>query len=68
MGGKTEKCEVRDVNFTNKSILQIAMQQSAVDANCNAEDFMCKENIIVTSAANPEARKYLTLPFACNLI
>lgn len=56
------------MHFTNKSILQIAMQQSAVDANCNAEDFMKNKNIIVTSTVNPEARKYLALPFACNLI
>lgn len=56
------------MHFTNKRILQIAMQQSAVDANCNAEDFMREENIIVTSVANPDARKYLTLPFECNLI
>ncbi len=54
--------------FTNKSILQIAMQQSAVDANCNAEDFMREENVIVTSAVNPNARKYLELPLECNLI
>ena len=54
--------------FTNKSILQIAMEQSAVDANCNAEDFMQEKNVIVTSVANPDARKYLTLPFECNLI
>lgn len=56
------------MNFTDQSILQIAMQQSAVDANCDAKDFMQEKNIIVTSAANPGARKYLTLPFACNLI
>lgn len=56
------------MQFTNKSILQIAMQQSAVDANCNAEDFLKEENIIVASTANPNARKYLTLPFECNLI
>lgn len=56
------------MHFTNKSILQIAMQQSAVDANCNAEDFMREKNIIVTSAVNPDARKYLELPFACNLV
>lgn len=54
--------------FTNKSILQTALQQSAVDANCKADDFMQERNVIVTSAANPGARKYLTLPFACNLI
>ena len=56
------------MHLTNESILQIAMQQSAVDANCKAEDFMQEENIIVVSEANPDARKYLTLPFACNLI
>ncbi len=56
------------MDFTNKSILQIALQQSAMDANCDAQDFMQEKNIIVTSAANPGARKYLKLPFACNLI
>lgn len=56
------------MHFTNNSILQIAMQQSAVDANCSAEDFVRGKNVIVTSAVNPNARKYLTLPFACNLI
>lgn len=56
------------MEMTNKSILQIAMQQSAVDANCAAGDFMREENVIVPSVANPGARKYLTLPFDCNLI
>lgn len=44
------------------------MQQSAVDANCHAGDFLLEENVIVPSVANPGARKYLTLPFDCNLI
>lgn len=56
------------MQFTNKHILEIAMQQSAVDANCCAEDFLREENIIVTSKENPDARKYLSLPLACNLI
>jgi len=56
------------MHFTNESILQTAMQQSAVDANCSVKDFMEEKNMIVTSVANPDARKYLTLPFACNLI
>lgn len=43
------------------------MQQSAVDANCSAEDFLRKENIIVISKENPAARKYLALPFVCDL-
>ncbi len=57
-----------NITFTNKKILQTAMRQSAVDANCLAEDFMRNENIIVGSATNPDARKYLKLPFVCNLI
>lgn len=56
------------MNFTNGQILQIAMAQSALDANCAAEDFLREENVIVTSAANPAARKYLELPLSCNLI
>lgn len=56
------------MNFTNSTILQIAMRQSAIDANCDAEDFMRAENIIVTSNSNTDARKYLSLPFDCNLI
>lgn len=60
--------EVGIMHFTNESILQIAMRQSAIDANCDAKDFMSNENIIVTSAVNANARKYLELPFYCNLI
>lgn len=54
--------------MTNKAILNIAMDQSAVDASCNADDFTKSENIIVESRENPAARKYLQLPFSCNLI
>ena len=53
---------------TNESILEVAMQQSAIDANCNAKDFLGKENVIVYSKENPAARKYLKLPHVCNLI
>lgn len=56
------------MQFTNKQILAIAMQQSAFDANCSAGDFLREENVIVTSKENPAARKYLSLPLACNLI
>ncbi len=54
--------------LTNKDILQIAMQQSAIDANCCAEDFLCTDNVIVISNTHPSARKYLKLPHICNLI
>lgn len=54
--------------MTNQDILRIALEQSAIDANCQAEDFMKSENVVVISKDHPDARKYLTLPFDCNLI
>jgi len=44
------------------------MEQSAIDANCKAEDFTRKENVVVISKKNELARKYLELPHVCNLI
>lgn len=49
--------------MTNKEILNIAMQQSAIDSNCHADDFKSFENKVVISRKNPNARKYLELPF-----
>ena len=54
--------------LTNEMIFNIAMQQSAIDANCSVEDLSRKENVIVISKENPSARKYLKLPHICNLI
>ncbi len=54
--------------MTRQEIDRIAMLQSAVDAGCDVDDFLCKENKIVISGKSPEARRYLELPFACNLI
>ena len=56
------------MNFTNKIIKEIAMQQSAYDANCEAGDFTRSENVITISKENPLARRYLKLPHVCNLI
>lgn len=54
--------------MTNLGILETAMQQSAYEAGCKAEDFCRNENVIVESKETPLARKYLELPLACNLI
>ncbi len=53
--------------MTNKDIFNIAMKQSAVDSNCSANDFCCSDNKVVISKRNPNARKYLNLPFLCDL-
>ena len=56
------------MTFTNEQILRIAMEQSAIDANCDAEDFLKEDNVIVLSKEHPSARRYLQLPHSCNLI
>jgi len=61
-------CGIRKTNMTNKKILDIAMGQSAIDENCEPNDFCKKQNVIVTSTHNDGARKYLVLPFYCNLV
>lgn len=54
--------------MTNYEILEIAMRQSAVDLCCQAEDFLRSENVIVNSHSSEGARRYLTLPFSCQLV
>ena len=54
--------------MTNQEILQIALQQSAFDCNCNAEDFLAIENKIVLSKKNEKARVYMPLPLECDLV
>lgn len=54
--------------MTNKEILQTALRQSAIDLHCSAGDFMTSKNRIVLSEKTPEARRYLELPFACDLV
>lgn len=56
------------VKMTNKEILQIAMQQSAIDMSCNQEDYKKEKNVVAISKNNSECRKYLELPFYCDLV
>lgn len=54
--------------MTNQQILEVAMRQSAIDSNCSPLDFTKHENIVVISQDHASARKYLTLPFFCDLV
>lgn len=54
--------------MTNKEIFQTALRQSAVDLSCSVEDLLSDKNKIVISKPNSGARKYLELPFDCNLV
>ena len=47
--------------MTNKEILDIALQQSAYDCNCDAADFLSEQDVVTISKANPKARKYIPL-------
>jgi hypothetical protein len=53
--------------MTNDEVIKIAMEQSAFDSNCSLEDFLRPENRVVISDKNSNARKYLELPFSCDL-
>lgn len=54
--------------MTNERIWQIALQQSACECNCEPEDFLRQESVVTISRSHPDARKYLPLPFACDLV
>ena len=54
--------------MTNQEILKIAMAQSAVDLCADLADFEKSENVVVTSRESDGARRYLKLPFSCQLV
>ena len=54
--------------LTNQEIWKIALQQSAYDSGCEAEDFLKAENVVTISQKHPLARKYLKLPLSCDLV
>ena len=54
--------------MTNQEILKIAMAQSAKDLCADASDFEKSENVVVLSRSSDEARRYLKLPFSCQLV
>ena len=53
--------------MTNQEILSVALAQSAADSNCGPSDFLSDKNKVVISARRDDARKYLVLPFCCDL-
>ena len=54
--------------MTNAEILKIAVEQSAADLCASASDFLKEENVIVISKKTQKARRYLKLPFSCQLV
>ena len=54
--------------MTNQEILKIAMAQSAVDLCADPADFEKSENVVVLSTVSAGARRYLHLPFTCQIV
>lgn len=54
--------------MTNQEIMAVALRQSAIDCSCTPEDFLRDTPVITLSGAHPQARKYLPLPFQCDLV
>ncbi len=52
----------------SERILRIAKEQSAIDCACSPEDFDKTESVFVRSEKRSTARKYLNLPFFCQLV
>ncbi len=55
------------MKMTNEDIVNTALRQSAIDSSCLPQDFCRKENVVTLSKANVNARRYLELPFICDL-
>ena len=62
-----DKPEYEERKMTQQEIVNIAMQQSAVDCSCSEDDFRRTENVIVESGFSENASRYMTLPHICAL-
>lgn len=54
--------------MTNEKIWEIAYRQSAIDCNCTPEDLKKSTHVLTVSRADGRARKYLPLPFRCDMV
>ena len=53
--------------MTYQEILKVALQQSATDCSCAAEDFLRDTNVIVESKASDGCSRYMDVPHICAL-
>ena len=54
--------------MTNKEMLCTALKQSALELNCTVDDLTGGKSKAVISSTAEGARKYLSLPFYCQLV
>ena len=55
-------------SYDNKEILEVAMQQSALDLHAAVTDFQTDKNVIVKYELGPEAKVFYREPIACNFV
>lgn len=65
---KVEREIDKEIGMTKEQIYETAMRQSAIDCGCDWKDFTLDQNKVVISKENEGARKYLRLPFECDLV
>ena len=54
--------------MTSSELLRVALEQSALELGVSPEDFLKSEPITVLSERVEGARRYLTLPFSCQIV
>ena len=54
--------------MNQKEIMRIALEQSAADMNCRAEDFLHPAPVLTPFSLNPQSRKYISSELTCNLV
>ena len=52
----------------NSDVVRIALKQSAIEMNCEPSDFLSSENTVTVSRQDERARKYLDIPFDCEMV
>ncbi len=56
------------MEFTKGEVIRFAMEQSAVDIGCRAEDFLRREPVLVDGVIGAGARVYYKEPVSCNFV
>lgn len=54
--------------MSDSEILEVALEQHAIDCNCAPQDFMKNEPVVCTARTSSNARVYLKQPIVCYLV
>lgn len=54
--------------MTCEELMKISMEQSAIDINCKADDFLQNDHVVVKYEFRPSVKKYYKEPISCIMI